>query len=370
VSAPLEVAVNLTWLTPGRVGGSEEYLVRQLSGLPVDAPVAPTLYCQHALLGAYPDLTSRFRTVAMPFRRDWRPARIAAEHSWLAARSGRADLAHHGGGTAPLIGVRPTVVTVHDLQYLAFPSYFSASRRSYLDRMMPRSINRAAVVATPTEYVRGRVIEAFGADPARVVVVPHGIPDVAAPDEVTVAEVRRRYGLGGRPFVVYPAISHPHKRHRLLVEMIGDLADDLALVLIGGEGSAESDLRRAILESGHEARIVRPGRVDPRDRDVLIAAASVLVFPSEYEGFGAPLVEAMALDTPVVCSDQAAIHEVVGDTGIVVTEASPQAWADGVRAAMDRRDELVAAGRSRRGRFTLAASGDALLAAYLRAACA
>lgn len=367
MSPPLTVAVNLTWMSPGRVGGSEEYLVRQLSGLPQDGSVVVRLFCQPSFADAHPELMARFVVESMPVRRDWRAARIAAEHTWLAAKTRAADLAHHGGGTTPLVGLRPTVVTVHDLQYLAFPSYFSATRRAYLDRMMPRSVRRADVVATPSEYVRRRVLEVFEPDPDHVVVVPHGIPATTAPEERTIESVRKRLAIGDRPFLVYPAITHAHKRHRLLVEMMDGLDPDFVLVLIGGEGAAEADLRRAIESAGLSDRVIRPGRVDGHVRDALLADATALVFPSEYEGFGAPLIEAMSLDTPVVCSDRAAIPEVVGDAAVVVSEASPEAWAAGVAEAIERRTDLVAAGRRQRDRFTLDVSGQALLAAYRQA---
>jgi glycosyltransferase involved in cell wall biosynthesis len=108
------------------------------------------------------------------------------------------------------------------------------------------------------------------------------------------------------------------------------------------------------------------------ERDALIAGAEALVFPSEYEGFGAPLVEAMDLGTPIVCSGQAAVREVVGEAAVIVDEPSVsargEAFAAGVRGAIARRDELVAAGRVRRGAFTLEVSGAALQRAYRQAA--
>lgn len=363
MTASLEVAVNLTWLAPGRVGGSEQYLVRQLLGLPDPADLAPTLYCQSTLAAAHPALAARFTHRELPFRRDSRAARIVAEHTWLAHHTRTADLVHHGGGTAPTVGRRPIVLTVHDLQFLQYPQYFSPARRRYLATMMPRSIGRAAVVTAPTEYVRSTVIDAFDADPDRVVVVPHGVPDGDVP-AVTVDDVRRRYGLGERPYLVYPAITHPHKRHRILVEMLADLPTDVALVLVGGSGTAEPDLRRSVAASPARDRIVRPGRVDDRDRDALVAGASALVFPSEYEGFGAPLIEAMALDTPIVCGSHPAMREVVGDAAVVVDDPDPAAWASAVTAAIDDRARLVASARLRRRSFTAAASGTALLSAY------
>jgi alpha-1,3-rhamnosyl/mannosyltransferase len=364
----IAVAVNLLWMTPGRVGGSEQYLTRQLCGLDRSAGCEPTLYCQPSFVDAHPDLAARFATVPLPFGRDWRGVRITAEHTWLAARTRDADVVHHGGGTAPLVGRRPVVLTVHDLQYRTHPQYFGTARRAYLAAMMPRSIRRAAVVTTPSEYVRRTVIEGFAVPPEKVLVVPHGVPEVSALNADRQREVLGRYGVDAQSFVIYPAITHPHKAHRVLVDMLDHLDPDLQLLLLGGVGAAEAELRRSIGASRHRARIVRTGRVSADDRDVLVASAAAMVFPSEYEGFGAPVVEAMALGTPVVCSDADAVREVAGDAAIVVAGASPQAWADGVAAAISRRTELVGFGAARRDDFSLAASGRALARAYRLAA--
>ena len=366
-SVPIDVAVNLLWITPGRVGGSEQYLERQLLGLA--APdVRATVHCTRAFAAAHPDLVGHHAHVIAPGGQDWRGGRIAAEHTWLALQTRRADVVHHGGGTTPLIGRRPIVLTVHDLQYLTFPHYFSRARRAYLDAMMPRSIRRASVVTVPSEYVRGTVVDAFAADPARVVVVPHGIPPMADSTPAGLAAVRRRARLAERPYVVYPAITHPHKGHRVLVDMLEHLDPAVQLVLLGGEGAAESELRTAIDASSAADRVHRLGRVPDHERDALLAHAEALVFPSEYEGFGAPLIEAMALGTPVVCSAAAAVVEVVADAAIVVPERSGAAWAAAVSAAHDRRHELAALGHARRADFTLATSGAALATAYRLAA--
>ncbi len=367
MTGSLQVAVNLTWLAPGRVGGSEEYLVRQLSGIPDDPSIEPTIYCQSGLVAAHPALAARFRSVAVPLRRDRRSTRILAEHTWLAAQTRSADVVHHGGGTAPLIGRRPVVLTVHDLQYLSYPEHFGRGRHSYLDRMMPRSVRRAEVVTVPSAYVKRTVIDAFDADARKVVVVPHGVPELAKPPEIEVEATLARYGVGRRPFVVYPAITHPHKGHAVLIEMLAHLDSEIVVVLVGGEGSAEAAVRRAIAASGQEDRVVRTGRVPVADRDALISAAAAMVFPSEYEGFGAPLVEAMVLDTPVVCSRAEAVVEVVGPAAVIVDDAGPRAWAAGVSEALDRRAELVGLGRVRRRDFTPEISGAALVAAYRQA---
>lgn len=369
----MSIAVNLVWLDPGRVGGSEEYLTRQLIGFADVAaadPAAPDaleLYVAPGFPAAHPDLVGRFPTHVAPVTRGGRAARIVAEHTWLHRCTRDSDLVHHGGGTVPLFGRRPAVLTVHDLQYLSLPHYFSPGRRGYLASMMPRSVRGAAVVAVPTEFVRREVIGAFGVDEERVVVVPHGVPPTPRPSDEHIAAVRRRYGLSDRPFLVYPAITHPHKGHRVLVDAIERCADELMLVLVGGVGVAEPALAERIAGSSARDRIVRTGRVPHADRDALLAGADALVFPSEFEGFGAPLVEAMALDTPVVAGDAGAVREVVGDAGVIVSGTDPTAWSAAIEAARGRRDELVAAGRSRRAAFTLDVSGRALADAYRRA---
>ena len=366
----LSVAVNLTWLTPARVGGSEEYLTRQLLGVDPDA-FRIELYAEPAFGLAHPELAGRFRLHTMPVM-GGRAARIALEHTWFARRAGRADVVHHGGGTMPVKttgrGESRTVLTVHDLQYLRHPEYFGAARRRYLAAMVPGSVRRATVVTVPSRFVRDHLCDAFEVPEDRVVVVPHGVPAPDVPDPDRVEEVLGRYGIGDRRYVVYPAITHPHKGHAVLIAMLDRLGDDTALVLIGGVGAAESTLGSLIRSSRRADRVFRLGRVPGADRDALIAGADVLVFPSEFEGFGAPVVEAMALGTPVVCSSADALVEVVGDAGVVVADTSGAAWAAAVEQARRSSAELTARGHRRRECFTIEASGAAISAAYRMAA--
>ncbi len=358
----MRLAANLLWCVPGAVGGSEEYLTRQLLGLADVAPdlaTATTVYALHGYAAAHPDVAAAFRIVSPSFDGASRPRRIVGESTWLRARTTGADLVHHGGGTAPLAARRPYLLTIHDLQYRTFPQYFSARKRRYLDAVIPRSARRAALVAVPTEYVRGTVIDAFGLRPERVQVVPHGVEPAVASNVTPAAEVRARYGLGDGPFCVYPAVTHPHKRHRRLVELLAGpwRERDIRIVCCGGIGAAEGDL------AGADRRLVRLGRVPDADRNGLVAAAEALLFPSSYEGFGAPLIEAMTLGTPVVCSSAAALPEVAGDAAVVRPD-TVEAWADVLDDVSARRAELVESGRRRAAQFTSARSGTALAAAY------
>jgi glycosyltransferase involved in cell wall biosynthesis len=370
VTAELVVGVNLLWCLPGEVGGSEEYLARQLTGLHDAAPeIVTRLYVLPGFAAAHRDVAARHELVVASLDARRRSRRVVIEATWLPHRLVGSDVVHHGGGTVPLRSPDPIVLTVHDLQYRTYPAYFTAVKRRYLELTMPRSVRRATVVAVPSEYVRASVIEAFDADPDRVAVVPHGL-DPPPPDEVTdAAVVRQRYGIGERRFVIYPAITHPHKNHRFLIDLLASewTDPDLALVLLGGRGLADDDVSAAVAAHRVGERVIRPGRVSDADRDGLVAAAEALVFPSEFEGFGAPLLEAMALGTPIVCSDRAALPEVAGDAAVVLP-LSLDAWADSLDAVASRRDVLVAAGRRRAGQFTTLVAGGRLAGAYRLAA--
>lgn len=361
----LDVAVNLLWCAPGRVGGSEHYLVRQLLGLVGSSDVRATLFCGASFAAAHPDLTDQFPSVLHRFVGGGRPLRVLAENTWLPRRTGHADVVHHGGGTAPRIGSGPIVLTIHDLQYLTNPEYFSATKLRYLRAVVPGSVARAAVVAVPSTYVRETVIDRFDVPPERVAVVPHGVEPALGADSPSEDELRAEYDLGDGPVIVLPAITHPHKGHVFVLDVLDRhwRDSDLRLVLIGGAGSADPLIAERIDRLGLHDRVTRAGRVPESHRDGLIRLADALVFPSEYEGFGAPVLEAMALGTPVVCSDQAALAEVVGDAGLVLPR-DVDMWASALDVVAAGRDELVAAGRRRAACFTAERSGAALADAY------
>jgi alpha-1,3-rhamnosyl/mannosyltransferase len=362
----VDVAVNLLWCVPGQVGGSEQYLVRQLLGLALTPNrFAPHLYCLASFAEAHDALRTRYPTTSPAIAGDRRSQRVLTEHRWLARRTKGVPLVHHGGGTAPAVGARPYVLTVHDLQFLTHPGYFGRTKRRYLAATVPRSVARAAVVTVPTDYVRSTVVDAYGADPARVVVVPHGVEPTLGAHAPTAEHLRRQYGLGEGPVLVFPAITHPHKGHRFLLRVMARHwhDPDLRLVLIGGAGAVEDEVTADIARLGLGERVVRAGRVPDTHRDGLIALADAVVFPSEYEGFGAPVVEAMALGTPVICSDRTALPEVAGNAGLVLP-LDEDAWA-GVLDELARSGPVMrTAGLERATNFTAAASGRALAAAY------
>ena len=301
-----------------------------------------------------------------------RVVRIALEHTWLAWRTRRHGLVHHGGGTIPRIGNRRAVLTLHDLQWTRFPEFVSRVKLAYLRRTVPSSLRRAVRVAVPSRFVAGTVSEHFAIPPTRIDVVRHGVEPDASQTSTPESELRNRWSLGEGPVVVYPAITHPHKNHLFLLELMtreGTAWADpsLRLVLAGSAGRADAEVRAFIDVHGLGGRVVMPGRISAADRNGVLAFADAMVFPSMYEGFGAPLIEAMHLGAPVVASNAASIPEVVGDAGVLIALDDPR-WGDALVVVRGRRAELIEAGRNRAAMFTTAASGADLLATYRAAA--
>jgi alpha-1,3-rhamnosyl/mannosyltransferase len=373
------VGVNLLWLVPGVVGGSEEYTTRLLRGLAEDAPadLHLTLFALSSFAEAHPDLVATYPTVTTRLDGHRKAERVAVEASWLAhqARDRRVELIHHAGGVippGPAVARFPAALTIHDLQPLVLPENFSPVKRRWLHAMLPRSARRARVVMTPSDPASASVVELLGVPPERVLTVPHGIEAPVPVPAEQVAEVRARYRLGAR-VVLYPAITYAHKDHLTLVRAFARLArtrPDLTLVLPGGPGPAEGEVVAAIRASGVGDQVRRTGRIPWDDLRALYAAATVVAVPSRFEGFGAPALEAMAAGVPAVVADATALPWVVGDAGLRVPVGDVARWGDALARVLDQpevRSTLAAAGRARAATFGWDRSAAALATGYRRA---
>lgn len=381
--AALHVGVNLLWLVPGVVGGSEEYTTRALLALAErDEPaLRVTLFALAQFAEAHPEVAAAFPVVAADLDGRRKPERVLREGTWLPRALGRhrVDLVHHAGGVVPPTpptppGHRtPSVLTIHDLQPLVMPENFSRIKRTWLTTMLPRSVGRARLVMTPSDPASQSVVDLLGVSPERVHTVPHGIEPSDPPDLARVAEVRGRYGLGER-VILYPAITYPHKDHRTLVAAFARIAaqrPDVTLLLTGGPGPAEADVAAAIRASGFGSQVRRTGRVPWDDLTALYAAATVVAVPSRFEGFGAPALEAMAAGRPLVVADATALPWVVGDAAIRVEPGAVAGWAAALASVLDdptRQVVLAAAGRERAKGFTWQRTAEALASGYRRAA--
>jgi glycosyltransferase involved in cell wall biosynthesis len=357
-AAPLKVAVSMLSLVPGGMGGSETYareLVRELAGshdVAVQTWVAgvgagfSTGVPEHVVAGVTggPGTGARVATLAQA----WRQRRRI--HRGLA----HADVVHYPfTAPVPWPARRPAVaVSLLDVQHLDLPHLFSRAERMYRRRWYDAAARRADVVVTISTFAKQGIVDHLGVDPDRVHVAHLGVDA----SEFTPNFDERE------PFLLYPARGWAHKNHARLVEAVRLLrADDpgLRLVLTGGGLEGLGDLPDWV-----DVR----GLVSREELRSLYRRASCLVFPSRYEGFGLPPLEAMASGCPVAASTAGSLPEVCGDAAVLFDPEDPQAIADGVRSALERSAELAAAGPAQAARFTWAACADAHVAAYRAAA--
>jgi alpha-1,3-rhamnosyl/mannosyltransferase len=248
----------------------------------------------------------------------------------------KVDLLHHAGGVLPLFPSQRPVLTIHDLQYLYYPEYFTRTKLVYLRKMVPRSAENARLILTPSEFTRRTVIERLNIDPSIVIAVPHGISP--RDDKVDASDIRERYDIPG-PFFLYPAATYPHKNHLVLLEAFSKLLKvhpNVSLVLTGAKAWAEwkvaADMRERIGEEiknlGIGEQVKTLGYVSSRDLDALYQEATAMTFASRFEGFGAPILEAMARGCPVIASNATAIPEVVADAGRLVSPDNAEDWCN------------------------------------------
>ncbi|MEY3806206.1 MAG: hypothetical protein RIR69_1018 [Actinomycetota bacterium] len=362
------IAVNLLWCVPG-VGGSEEYLLRQLRGTHENQhDFVIDVFAPKGFSQRLPEFAGQFAVHEAPSMCHRRAVRIVLEHTWLAWRTRTYDAVHHGGGTMPKIGNRRTVLTLHDVQWTKFPEYFSSTKLKYLRRVVPSSLRRARRIAVPSHFVASTLVDNFAIAMDKISVVRHGVENDVVTDATPESELRRRWSLENARVLVYPAITHPHKNHLFLLELMSghdsDWSDEsVKIVCAGSAGSADQQVRDFINAHHLGDRVVMPGRISARDRNGALAMCEAMVFPSQYEGFGAPLVEAMHAGAPIVASDCASIPEVVGTAGVIVP-LQQEAWVDALSRVRIERTELIARGRERAAHFTTALSGQDLLTVY------
>jgi len=370
----LRVGLNLLWLVPGEVGGSETWvsgLLAHLAGHPV-AGVDAVAFAAPALLEAHPWLGA-FEVVRAPAAvGPSRPLRVLAESSWLAvaARRRHVDVLHHLGGTIPPLRATPAVLTVHDLQPLHFPEHFGALKRAYLRARLGPSARRARLVTAVSDFTRRDVVERLGVPAEHVALTPPAV-DPDPPEPPGDDGLRDALRLD-RPWFVYPAITYAHKDHATVVRALAEVPDAL-LVLTGGAGPEEQRLAVLAERLGVADRVRRTGRVPFAVLDRLYRGAVACTFPSRFEAVGLPVLEAMARGCPVLAADATALPDVVGAAGELVAPGDPGAWAAAMRGQLDSlgsadRARSVALGRERVRAWAPAASAARLVEAWESAA--
>ncbi len=279
-------------------------------------------------------------------------------HAWLQlhadrqARRARAHLSHFTNAAAPIVSRTPYVVTVHDLSVVRLPGSHPAARRLTVPVTLA-ALARARAIVVPSEFTR-RELGRIRISPRRVTVIPHApSPVMAVPDSAESAALLARFELEPRGYVLAVGTLEPRKNlHRLVAafELLAASRHDLKLVLAGAPGWHYRPILERIQRSAVSDRIVLAGYLPPAELEVLIRSCGVSAYVSVYEGFGMPVLDAMAHGVPVVASDRTAMPEAAGGAALLVDPLNVGAICAALERALDQRDALAAAGLERAAR--------------------
>jgi glycosyltransferase involved in cell wall biosynthesis len=356
----------------GALGRYVDGLVGALTGTGVDLAVA----CQLGDEERYGRLAPGATVVAGPVGLGHRSERLAWEQSGLpvVAEHVAADVIHMPNYSMPLRPGRPTVVTIHDLAFFTDPERYTLNSGMSLKSATQTAARQATRLIVPSNATRDELVRVLGIDPARIDVAYHGVDHrlFHQPDQAQVSKVTARLGLHGKSYVAFLGSLTPRKNAPALVSgwtaAVADMAEPPALVLAGVGGWSE-ELDDAVARVPSSLRLIRPGYLPFADLPGFLGGALVVAAPSRGEGFGLPVLEAMACGAPVLTTYRASLPEVGGDA-VAYTEPDADSIAVALRALLDdpeRRAALAASGYARAQQFTWAASAAAHVASYKRA---
>ena len=274
-----------------------------------------------------------------------------------------------------------TLLTVHDLSFVRDPASAPPRLRRYLNEVVPRSVARAHHVLADSQATREDLVELYKIAPEKITVLYSGVDACFTPEKQRGEEerIRRTYKLGHQPFILGLGTLQPRKNYSRLISAFAHIADVSRhfdgkpithnLVIVGKKGWLYDSIIADAARLGIRTRIIFPGFADDEDLPALYRTADLFVFPSLYEGFGLPPLEAMACGTPVVTSNVSSLPEVVGDAGLIVDPMDIDALASAMsRVLQDSRlrQQLVERGLVRAAEFTWLRAANQLREVYQR----
>jgi glycosyltransferase involved in cell wall biosynthesis len=344
----MRVAIDARKLHDFGIGTYIRNLLRHLARL--DTTSEYVLLCQEPDLGVAASLGPNFRTVLEPSPNY--SLREQVHVPWVLHRE-RPDVYHAPHYVLPAAIRRPSVVTIHDCIHLRFPEYLpNRAAYAYARASLWASARQASAVLTVSEASKHDILHYCHVPAEKVVVVYNGIDERfwEAPDDEQVSLVRERYQLT-HDFVLYVGNIKHHKNLVRLIEAFAELRqgphEDLKLLIIGDQISKLPALRRAVHHHKLHKHVRFLGYIPDATLAVLYRLTAAFVFPSLYEGFGLPPLEAMACGAPVVTSNTSSLPEVTGDAAVLVDPYSVDSIVEGVRRVLD--DPALAADLRRRG---------------------
>jgi glycosyltransferase involved in cell wall biosynthesis len=369
------LGLNLLYLVPGEVGGSEIYARNLLRAIAAREPELELVAYvgREALESLERELwaaQTRFVTSPAPSRN--KALRVAAELTWLPlrARRDRVELLHSLGTTSPVLSPVPSVVSVLDVIYHHFPDTFPAASRLGLRLVVPAGARRAKRVIAISASGKRDLVETLHLRPEKVDVVHLGFAMKEATAPTPEAELRARFELGAEPLLLTVAAALRHKNIFRLIEAFARLGGFARLVVVGHAGLDQPRLQAQAEALGVGDRVHFTGWVDEADLEGFYAAAAAFVYPSLMEGFGMPVLEAMYRGVAVACSNLSAMPEVAGDAAELFDPYDVGAIEAAIARLLHdpgRRAELVARGRERWRGFSWERSAEETLEVYERA---
>ena len=355
---PMRICIDMRWMNPGSAGGIEQQ-ARAFVGclIEIDRVNRYTLILPPECTGDF-DLRGRpnYRIVyrsspAADLRRAGRAVgrRLGAglggssrhwSDRWALGDLHRleADLAYSFPGYInPDLWELRHVVSVPDIQHEFCPEFFSPEALASRSRMFDQTMERAEHICAMSAHTRQTLIERLGIEAGRISVTHLAAdadfrPAVAGSEARTAVFLEHRYGLRAGSYFFFPAHTWPHKNHVTAIRALARLRERygvrMVLACTGGEREAHGELVRLVAELGLREQVRFPGYVRREDMPRLYHGAAALVFPSRFEGFGMPVVEAMACGTPVICADATSLPEIAGDAGLCLPPLDVERWAE------------------------------------------
>jgi glycosyltransferase involved in cell wall biosynthesis len=364
----MRIVLNALFLIPGRVGGSESYVRELTNALAGVDQVNDYILC----LGpeAAPTFSPpgpRWSTLVSPGPSSARPLRLALEQTWLprtAAALG-ADLIHSAGYTGPLVSRGARVTTIHDMNYKRHPEDLSLTERLVYSAIVPRVARRSHRVLTLSDAARADIVRWTRVRPGTVVVAHLGARQAWPGEPAQDADRLTAVGVS-EPFVLSVAASYPHKNLARLIRAfpLDASSPTVRLVVVGLKGRGQAAIEAASRSAGWLEIL---GWVDDALLASLYRRSQALAFPSLYEGFGLPILESMALSTPVVTSNTGAMAEIANGAAELVDPYDVASIREGLRRVVFdpvRSSELRRLGVQRAARFTWKACAEATVAVY------
>ena len=370
----MRVGLNLVFLVPGETGGMEVYareLIPRLAALDGLEPIAfVNREAAEGEHGPWHEIAHETVPVKARNRFDW--VRGEQQHLPRMAARARCDLVHSLASTAPLRGPFVRVTTIHDLNYKLVPDAHFGLLRIGMGVLVPAAARRSHRIVVDAESTAVDVERHLHVGREKVDVVPLGVSQELTVLPTPEADLRLRLELGDRAILLSVSAKRPHKNlMRLLAAHARiDAGRRPVLVIPGYSTPHEQELIAQARVLGSFKHVRFPRWVDQPDLEGLYAAATAFVFPSLYEGFGLPVLEAMRRGVPVACSDRSTLPEVAGDAALLFDPEDDAAIAAALVRLIDDgalRERLSSAGPARAARFSWDATAAGTLASYERA---